>query len=405
MFPLLSKTDRDFSSFFTILKPRPSDTYGNYFKLHSDRNILAWIETCTSRLLWIEGHMEKSDPYWNSNFALEVFCAAEKIASENPQTITALSFFCDDNAAQRLNRLEVVAQSLLIQLIEKHRRKFCYDVCFERQLTNHRFQDAAEDCASLWKLFGECLTISHTQCLYLVIDSVDILSLQCPNGSGKFHHLIEQLEKLVRREGVVVKVLLTSRIPKLSDILFTTDSANRLVISLPRGGAQRTSGKSKESARVLRLPIEGPKEESVNLELIIEQGTIEQRSETEDGKSEAQQITDDEGNFSDDSFGKLPTSQCLRWLNGSVDDSSDEGDELSGTGIKQHDESEDESDKNSLFEALGTTEDGGDSDDDGENGSQPQIKQSKETRLAPCEDRSYRDAGNDSSSSDSCIDW
>jgi len=405
MFPLLSKTDRDFASFFTILKPRPSNAYGNDFKLQNDRNILAWIETCTSRLLWIEGHMEKSDPYWNSNFALEVFCAAEKGASKNSQTITALSFFCDGNASQRLNRPEVVAQSLLIQLIEKHRMRFSYDVCFERQLTNHRFQDAAEDCASLWKLFGECLTISQTQCLYLVIDNVDILFLQCPNRSGKFHHLIEQLEKLVLWEGIVVKVLLTSRIPKLSEILFTTDSANRLVISLPRGGAQRTSGKSKESARVLRLPIEGPKEETIDLERIIEQGTIEESSETEDGKSEAQQITDDEGNLSDDSFGKLPASQCLRWLNGSIDNSSDEGDELSGTGTKQYDESEDESDKNSLFEALRTGEDGGGSDDNGENGSQPQIKQPKEARLVLCQDKSYGNAGNDSSNSDSGIDW
>lgn len=362
-FPMLSQTDRDFESFFIFLKPRPSNHHLNLFKLQNNQDILSWVELCSSKLLWVEGYQEKSDPYWNTNFSLDVFCSAEKGASQFPDIITALSFFCDDRAIPGLNRPEVVAQSFLIQLIEKHRTKFNHTVCYERCLTSHRFQDATENCTSLWKLFEECLAIIQIRCLYLVIDNADILYSQCSGRAGKFHHLMEQLEKLMLLGGIVVKVLLTSRVPSLSKSVFTDDNSNRMVVSLPRGGAQRAARSSKKSDRVMRIPIEDINAGTIDVEGILNQGSIE-ISDSMSPDVGAPDSTDEAGSLSDDSVSNLTANKYSKWLSGSVDDSSSEEDRALETVTKQYEASDDDSETNSLFEALRTNKDSHHDDDD-----------------------------------------
>ena len=86
--------------------------------LRQRSEVMTWIETNRSEL-WIEGFtdIEKSD--WTTNFSLEVEGAANAYSN-----ITVLAFFCSEKTGSKsFSRPEVVLQSLLFQLINRHYSK------------------------------------------------------------------------------------------------------------------------------------------------------------------------------------------------------------------------------------------------------------------------------------------
>lgn len=178
--------------------------------------VMIWIETNQSELLWIEGftEIEKSD--WTTNFSLEIEGAAKAYSG-----ITAVTFFCSEQPdLASFGGPEVVLQSLLFQLINRHYSKFLWLLCRRYGLTRYRFQEAQDDIDQLLTLFEDCLDIAQSLCLYIVLDNIDALwSRVCIGSEGieKFDRLFDGLRKLSASDKILCKILITSRLPNALD--------------------------------------------------------------------------------------------------------------------------------------------------------------------------------------------
>lgn len=177
--------------------------------LHQRIEVMAWVETTYSELLWIEGFagIERSD--WTTGFALNIESAASPYAS-----ITVLSFFCSEQTVSSdFDGPEVVLQSLLLQLIDRHHTKFTWLLCRKHGLTQQRFQDSRTDINQLFVLFHACLEIAQAPCLYIILDNIDALWNRSCTGSEGIDVLFDGLGKLLLGKQFLCKVLITSRLP------------------------------------------------------------------------------------------------------------------------------------------------------------------------------------------------
>ena len=234
--------------------------------LRQRSEVMAWIETNQSELLWIEGFtdIEKSD--WTTNFSWEVEGAAKAYSN-----ITVLTFYCsEETGSTSFSGPEVVLQSLLFQLIDRHYSKFSWLLCRRYGLTRYRFQEAQNELDMLMTLFEECLDVAQALCLYIVLDNIDALwSKVCISSEGmeKFNRLFDGLRRLSVGDKILCKVLITSRLPNaLNHVSRSGDgSANstthtfwsqirHTIIRLPRGERQgvQVFGRPKN---IHRIPI------------------------------------------------------------------------------------------------------------------------------------------------------
>ena len=232
--------------------------------LHQRPEVMTWVETNQSELLWIEGFtdVEKSD--WTTNFSLEVEGAARAYSN-----ITVLIFFCsEETGSTSFSGPEVVLQSLLFQLIDRHYSKFSWLLCRRYGLTRYRFQEAQNELDLLMTLFEDCLDVAEATCLYIVLDNIDALwSKVCIGSEGieKFDWLFDGLRKLSVGNKILCKVLITSRLPNaLNHISRSGDSSanstghtywsqiRHTIIRLPRGERQgiQVFGRPKNMHRI-----------------------------------------------------------------------------------------------------------------------------------------------------------
>ena len=206
--------------------------------LRQSGEVLAWIGSTDSGLLWIDGfaQIEKSD--WTTTFCLMI----EDIARPN-ESITMLSHYCSEQAnSSQLNRPEVILQSLIFQLIDRHYRKFTWLSCCEHCLTRLRFQEARDNTPKLWALFRSCLIIAEVPCLYIILDNIDTLWSKTCNGSEgveKLEGLLHGLRELARNEERLCKALITSRLPAALECfsemwLAPSGSTKQKIVSVPR---------------------------------------------------------------------------------------------------------------------------------------------------------------------------
>lgn len=224
--------------------------------LRKCREVLSCLESIRSELIWIDGNLDTGKSDWTTNFALEVTSAAKTHG-----TIAVLMHFCGEQPRSRPEgALESVIQSMIFQLIHLHYFHFSWDTCRKYNLHRTRFQEAHDSMIELWKIFEECLEITRTKCVYLVIDNIDALYPQPSDGeeNERFVLFIERLKALVLVSGVTCKILITTRQPSghhylSSNLGSPMDPTRHKVICIPHG-TQRGPEVFGRPKRIFRLP-------------------------------------------------------------------------------------------------------------------------------------------------------
>ena len=229
--------------------------------LEQSPDVLEWIESEESRLLWIDGHKEVSHFDWTSNFSLEVTSRADQMTD-----VTSLSHFCSEPNGSGDPKL--LLQSLIIQLIHDHRSAFSSNICHKKRLNRGRFEQARKSFADLWAIFADCLSASQPKCLYLVLDNLDSLHSSCREGErlDEFNLLLRLLEGLAKAATPVSKILVTCRLPGVSQALFSdqslvASSTRYQLVKIPR--AERL-GASRLKRHKRRYRAESPKPNPVS---------------------------------------------------------------------------------------------------------------------------------------------
>ena len=299
--------------------------------LHQREEVLAWVGSTQSELLWIDGFAEVGNLDWTTNFCLEIEDAAKPI-----KTITALSYYCSGQADTILSsRPETILHSFIFQLISRHRQMFTWTACREFCLTRFRFQEARESSTKLWALFYDCLRITGPQCLYVTLDNIDVIwSKTCKGSEGveKFEGILQGLNKLAREQKRLDKILITSRLPDALECfsaMETSHSPKKTIVKLPQR-AQKGVTVFGPPKKIHRLPIRRstapqapPNVETLlaNIDKSDEEDALD--SESEDVPAEGPQYVESDD---DDEYGKelLQSSKdYARYLETHVDSDSE----------------------------------------------------------------------------------
>lgn len=335
--------------------------------------VMTWVETNQSELLWIEGFtdIEKSD--WTTNFSLEVEGAAKAYSN-----ITVLTFFCSEETGSTcFSGPEVVLQSLLFQLIDRHYSKFSWLLCRRYGLTRYRFQEAQNELDMLMNLFEDCLDVAQALCLYIVLDNIDALwSKVCISSEGieKFNWLFDGLRRLSVGDKTLCKVLITSRLPNaLNHVSRSGDGSasstghtywsqiRHTIIRLPRGERRgvQVFGRPKN---IHRIPIRrrtAPRDVP-EADLLLEMADKDEEELDyldDDDDDDVLIESNDWRDSDDDEYGNdllQHSKDYAKYLDSSSDSSSEiEGDVLRKGNLKRGTSSADEdSDVGANFEEL-----------------------------------------------------
>jgi hypothetical protein len=165
-------------------------------------NIMQWLESEKSELLWIDGSGILSRSEFNSLFALPLLILGENTF----ESVLLLRHFCGDRITVHTNNYRTLLQSLLYQVF-KQRPKL-----FEDQLASMTRKHAS-DLLHLWNVFVKCLKEVNADCTFIIIDSIDCLqSGEVRNGVSERDIVLRQLETLVADNQRRIKILLTASI-------------------------------------------------------------------------------------------------------------------------------------------------------------------------------------------------
>jgi hypothetical protein len=165
-------------------------------------NIMDWIESEKSRLLWIDGSEILSRGDFNSLFAAPLLILGENTF----ESVLVLRHFCGDGLAVKTNNYRTLVQSLIFQVFKQRPRLLKAKLeKLNREHSNNLLQ--------LWSLFTECLKEVNADCTFIIIDSIDYLSEgEVRNGVSERQIVLRQLEALVNDTEKIVKILLTASI-------------------------------------------------------------------------------------------------------------------------------------------------------------------------------------------------
>ena len=168
--------------------------------------VMTWLESDRSELLWVNGNhvLRRSD--WNTSFALPLLIDGR----ERYPSVIILRYFCEDLGSSRKNNCRTLMQALIFEVLEKHP-----GILTDQGLafTKERFTNASKSVSKLWALFFDCLLEVQSQCTFIIIDSIDHLQpTMTEDGAQDSKTLVEELNKLVKENRMLVKVLLTARL-------------------------------------------------------------------------------------------------------------------------------------------------------------------------------------------------
>ena len=161
--------------------------------------VMAWANSESSQLLWINGDNVLRRTEFNMSFAGPLLVLGES----NYETVLILRHFCGDQASHKANRYRTLLQALLHQIFQQYphvltRRK----ASLTRKLSS--------DIAALWGLFLDCLRDVSADCTFIVIDNIDVLGKEADIDAEDGKIVVERLNALVQDETKLVKILLTA---------------------------------------------------------------------------------------------------------------------------------------------------------------------------------------------------
>jgi len=168
--------------------------------LHRADEIMRWIESDTSQLLWINGNNVIGRFDFNSLFVVPLLLFGES----NFEQVLILRHFCGDNPSSRTNNFRTLLQAFVFQILKQRP-----DVLRSQPPAITRGQ--SDNVMKLWALFLKTLRKVRANCTFIIIDSVDHLQdADTPEGVSEKEIVLRNLDALVKDQELLVKILLTS---------------------------------------------------------------------------------------------------------------------------------------------------------------------------------------------------
>ena len=168
--------------------------------------VMTWLESNRSELLWVNGNHVLRRADWNTTFALPLLVDGR----ERYSSVLILRYFCEDLGSSKKNNCRTLMQALIFEILEKYPSILTNK---GSAFTEKRFAVASKSVSKLWTLFLDCLLEVQAQCTFIIIDSIDHLQPAVTEDGGQdSNFLVEELNNLVTKNEMLVKVLLTARL-------------------------------------------------------------------------------------------------------------------------------------------------------------------------------------------------
>lgn len=206
--------------------------YQHCAKLLGHPEMKAWVEKETSAMIWINSHQITKAVDWVSFLATKLVDHSAQL-----KYVTVLRQFCLRSHSGKTGSSPcVLLQSLIFQALFRHRTQFLNNR--SGGLAVQRFEGARQDIDQLWDILLEIIKTAKMNCIWIVIDHIDILPSYSTNE--EVLALLNLFENLLQDSSVTVKILITARIGGshlLSRLAGESGviSANHPVINVPRG--------------------------------------------------------------------------------------------------------------------------------------------------------------------------
>ena len=157
----------------------------------------AWFEADQSKILWVNswlaGHTD-----WASAFSLNLIDHAAQLPY-----ITPLLHLClGHSAAVPILTTANIVQSFVFQTLKRHVAQISSTAA---KLALERCESARDSPETLWEIFQDILLQVKAQCIWFVIDAIDMLH----SNNGEI--LLGFLDSLAKQPTWTVKIFVTSR--------------------------------------------------------------------------------------------------------------------------------------------------------------------------------------------------
>ena len=165
--------------------------------------VMDWIESETSRLLWINGHNVLRRSVFTMSFATPLLVLGES----NYETTLVLRHFCGDDLAPGPQDYRILVQALLYQILHQNPKVLDGK---KSALT----REATNTLTTLWNLLLDCLAEVNADCTFIIIENIDVLK-EGPSSDvdeGKF--ILDHLHALVQDSTKLFKVLLIASLAR-----------------------------------------------------------------------------------------------------------------------------------------------------------------------------------------------
>lgn len=180
--------------------------------------IMAWFNSKSSQLLWIDGDSVLRRTDSSLSFAAPLLVLGEIYH----ETVLILRHFCRDQASHKVNRYRTLLQALLHQLFQQYPYVLaCKKASLTREITCN--------VAALGDLLLDCLQDVNAQCTLIMLDNIDVLGSEASTNVEDGRLVLEKLNGLVQDETKLVKILLTASL--VADQVSSSDGHAALTIS------------------------------------------------------------------------------------------------------------------------------------------------------------------------------
>lgn len=161
--------------------------------------IIAWLESDSSQLLWIDGN----DLLRKSELSLCFVSPLVILGESKHESLLILRHSCGDRGSERVSPYRLLVQALLYQIFEQHPGIF-------KQRKTSLTPNVAGNVASLWHLFLSCIEDAKVDCTFIFVDQIDRLRERAETDAEQRDVVLQGLNALVQDNTKLVKILLTA---------------------------------------------------------------------------------------------------------------------------------------------------------------------------------------------------
>ena len=180
-------------------KPEMRQHRSEQRNLSKAEQIIAWLESDSSELLWIDGN----DLLRRSELSILFVAPLVILGETNHESLLILRHSCGERESKPVSAYRVLIQALLYQLFEQHP-----DILNQRKtsLTRH----LAADVAGLWQLFLSCIEGAKVDCILIFIDQIDAVMERVETETEERKLVLQGLNALVQDNTMLVKILISA---------------------------------------------------------------------------------------------------------------------------------------------------------------------------------------------------